>query len=571
MSILITWSRKWYALSGIVLASLFTQPLIAQTVNSKPYQAAIATVEGKLRAGQFPEALSLMDSITQEYPKADDVFFMRALVLGELRNMDAALGSVDQAIAISPKPNYLSYAITLTKNKGDFQKATNYIDLLIQQDPKNAANYREKMILLQYNKQPEEAFKLYETVKAEFGATDTLDLLYADLLSANKRPQEAKGILKSWVDKKTSIRPIYANLAQLYLDEGNKRGAMLLLEQAIPLVKDDYLYLDLADVYRENKKDKLAFDNLKKAFESMDINFMDKNRIIASSFTNNGLSFAQLLELTTLLTVKYPRIAEAHLLKGQALWMNNQSADARAQLLVAVGINPQQIDAWRMLMNVDLSLNEPAEAIRHGQEALSVNPNQPILLYFMGISHMVKEDLGNARSYLEAALNNAQRENNFLQATIYSSLGDVYHQLKMEAASDVAYREAINLDSTNVSALNNLSYYLSLRKKDLEFAAKSALAANELRPNDPTFQDTYAWVLFQQENYQEALVWIQKAVKGSKVPSAVLYEHYGDILVKNGRKTEAVKYWNLALTDAQKEGVDLERLKKKISTKSYVE
>lgn len=561
---------RWCLFSGIVLGSLF-QTAWAQQLPSKPYQAQLTEMEGKLRNGQLMEALSMMDAITAKYPEADDIYFAKAFVLVKMQDYDQALSYADKAIAISPKNNYLNFAIDLLRNRQEYAKAIGYMDRLLAVEPHNSANYREKMILLQFNKQPEEAFSLYTKVKQDFGATDTLDLLYADLLAANKRIKEAKDVLQSWVNQKTPLRPIYANLAQLNLDEGNKRAALSILEQAIPLVQDDYLFLDLADAYRENKKDKLAFDYLKKAFESMDVNFVDKHRIVNNGFSNKGLTFSQLVELTNILTVKYPRIAEAHLLKGQALWINNQLTDARAQLLVAVGINPRQLDAWRMLMNVDIALNEPDEALRHGQEALSINPNQPMILYFMGISQLVKEDYKEARGFMEAALNNAQRESNFLQSNIYSSLGDIYHQLKMVGASDVAYREAISLDSTNVSALNNLAYYLSLRKEDLAFAATSALAANEQSPNNPTFQDTYAWVLFQQGNYPEALVWIQKAIKLTKSPSSVLYEHYGDILSKNGRGSEAVKYWNLSLKTESKEPINKERLTKKIASKSYVE
>jgi len=147
-------------------------------------------------------------------------------------------------------------------------------------------------------------------------------------------------------------------------------------------------------------------------------------------------------------------------------------------------------------------------------------------------------------------------------------LGDIYHGLDMVAASDVAYRESIRLDSTNVSAMNNLAYYLSLRKVDLDYAAEISKKSNEINPDNATFQDTYAWVLFQQERYKEALVWIEKAVKLTKPASAVVLEHYGDILVKNGKTAEAIKQWKLALRMADG---DYGKLQEKINTGQYVD
>ena len=32
-----------------------------------------------------------------------------------------------------------------------------------------------------------------------------------------------------------------------------------------------------------------------------------------------------------------------------------------------------------------------------------------------------------------------------------------------------------------------------------------------LEPNNGTYQDTYAWVLYQQQNYQEAKEWINES------------------------------------------------------------
>ena len=54
------------------------------------------------------------------------------------------------------------------------------------------------------------------------------------------------------------------------------------------------------------------------------------------------------------------------------------------------------------------------------------------------------------------------------------------------------------------TTLNNYAYYLSLRNDRLEKAAQMSLRSNELAPGQPSFQDTYAWVLYQQGKYAEA-------------------------------------------------------------------
>src|SRR5690606_27442957 len=167
-------------------------------------------------------------------------------------------------------------------------------------------------------------------------------------------------------------------------------------------------------------------------------------------------------------------------------------------------------------------------------------------LFFTGHGFLGNSEYEEARTYLEAALNTANEDQTPLLTQLYSSLGDVYNALDMHAESDVAYEEAIALDSTNAYALNNYAYYLALRKQKLAKAAELARRSNELVPDNASYQDTYAWVLFQQGKHNEALVWIEKALKNSAEPSDTLMEHYGDILAKLGRPDQAVAQWKKA-------------------------
>src|SRR5690606_15266341 len=125
-------------------------------------------------------------------------------------------------------------------------------------------------------------------------------------------------------------------------------------------------------------------------------------------------------------------------------------------------------------------------------------------------------------------------------------LGGNYNSLEMFAESDVAYSEALGIDSMNVFVLNNYAYYLSLRNEKLDKAEAMSLKSIELQPNEATYEDTYAWILFKLERYDEALVWIKNAISNTELPSATLLDHFGDILFMNGEEKEALKQWKKA-------------------------
>src|SRR5690606_6450768 len=415
------------------------------------------------------------------------------------------------------------------------------------------------------------ALQIYDEAIAKFGNSDTLDVMKAEMLVDLDRKQEAEKILLPQVQNNSNLRQVYSTLGFIYMDKNATKQAIQILEKGLKNTNDHLLYLDLADAYTAAKKDRQAFESLRKAFESMDVNYMDKHRVMFKLLSGtSGLTLEQIQDLANILVLKHPRIADSHVAKGDVLWRRGNLQEARSLFLTAVGINRAHVDAWRMLMNVEMALNEVNQAVDHGLEALEANPNNPMLLYFTGLAYMVKDDTENARKLMEAALDNSGEENTYLQSLIYAGLGDLYHKLGMAEVSDVAYEEAIKLDSTNATAMNNYAYYLAERNEKLELAEKLSRQSNELEPGSSTFQDTYAWVLFKQENYKDALTWIEKAVRGS-TPSAVLYEHYGDILFKSGNNKEAVKQWEKALAMSDGSDVNVETLKSKIATKSYVE
>ena len=66
--------------------------------------------------------------------------------------------------------------------------------------------------------------------------------------------------------------------------------------------------------------------------------------------------------------------------------------------------------------------------------------------------------------------------------------------------------------------------------------------AVNLDPKNVNNIDTYAWVLYQQGNYEQALKWQDEALKNGGDTNGTVLEHYGKILEKLGRTKEAKEY-----------------------------
>jgi tetratricopeptide (TPR) repeat protein len=145
-------------------------------------------------------------------------------------------------------------------------------------------------------------------------------------------------------------------------------------------------------------------------------------------------------------------------------------------------------------------------------------------------------------------------------------LGDAYNATKAFEKSDKAFDEALTLNPGNNSALNNYSYYLALRKTNLEKAEKMSLQLTKNSPDNPTFLDTYAWVLYTREKYKEARKVIERAITTGNA-NATHFEHYGDILFKLGDVNGAVEQWQ----KARGMNANSESLNKKIANRKMYE
>lgn len=89
-------------------------------------------------------------------------------------------------------------------------------------------------------------------------------------------------------------------------------------------------------------------------------------------------------------------------------------------------------------------------------------------------------------------------------------------------------------------------------------------------PSNATYLDTYAWILFLQERYTEAKLYIDQALQNDtdSLQSSVIIDHAGDIYAMNGQMQQALEYWTKALKLADKN--DKAFIERKIKQKKYI-
>lgn len=436
---------------------------------------------------------------------------------------------------------------------------------LIRLDPENDAYYFDKANAQLLANQPDAAKKTYDEIQGKFG--DSRDLVNArKRLQSNGSATTESDIVKLLEGNQADVKN-YLYAAGLLLQKGNNPEALKVLLKAQQLEPGNFeVNLALADIYRSQKNDEAAFSSLKLAFQSNEMPLVEKVKIIAALFPkmNQSVVATNVTELSRLVAEKNPTEAKAVALYGDVLYQQNNLKEALAQYQAALKLNEQVYIVWEQVINIQTLLGHYDEAIKVGDEALTIYPNQASLYYYMAYALFKTGKYESAQNNLKTSLQ-LDVDNKSLQAQIYALQGDVYISQNNFGQAKTAFEKAIVMEPDNYLIMNNYAYYLALRNDDLTKAAKYAETAALAMPNNPSIADTYAFILFKQQKYDLAKTWIEKALQNNSNKNGVYLERYGDILFLKGEKDAALIQWQ----KAKEAGNGSEVLIKKINEKKY--
>lgn len=121
-----------------------------------------------------------------------------------------------------------------------------------------------------------------------------------------------------------------------------------------------------------------------------------------------------------------------------------------------------------------------------------------------------------------------------LYVEICSMLGSLYNEAGNAVKSAENFELVLLIDPENAGALNNYGYFMACRGEDLPRARTMLEKAVKIKPDEPAFLDSYAWILYLQKDYKAALLKIEESLALDEDPSSEVLEHYYKILLANG-------------------------------------
>ena len=558
--------------------SIFAQTIVGEKNKLSEAQKTKAEMffyEGlRLKAlGDYRTAVINFDKVIAIDPNQAAAFYELSQMYLEMKTPETAFIYALKATTLDPKNEwYLIAAAETSEKSGNYLKAEKFYQALIVLKPAHIENYFSLANMQLARKKYKEALRTYDILSKKLGVTEELAIQKEKIwLKLNKVPK-ALAEIQTLIDRYPKEPKYYLLLADIFVANNTPDKAFAIYQKVLQLDSNNgYAQLELAEYYRIKKQEPMAMRYLYVAFKNPQINIDHKVSILAPYFSVIGKQSQRkrALELASFLIVAHPAEAKAFAIYADLLYQDKQLDSAKIIYLQTIALDKSVFAVWQNLLLLQAETQDYNGLLKTSNQAIELFPNQNFVFYLNAAAKYQAKDYAAAAVAYHQALA-ITFDNKEMQAQIYSGLGDVYNELKEYAKSDSFYNASLDLKPDEVFVLNNYAYYLALRKEQLPKAAQMAKHANELQPNNASFEDTYAWVLFKMANYEQALIWIELAISHSETQTATLMEHYGDILyflTKKDAAVQAIEKWKAAKTL----GAGSEQLSEKIKEGKWIE
>jgi tetratricopeptide (TPR) repeat protein len=527
----------------------------------------------------YAKALLYYQRTLEISPENATVHYKIAEVLSRSNKQEDLLKaslSIEHALRLEKTNKYFyMLAATIYSSMAKFDKAAEAYENMIRDVRGTEEHLYDLAAMYQYGNRQDDAIRTYNKAETIFGVNDISSTqkirLYLEAGKTKEALAEGERLIQAFPDEERYVMAFAQVLAQRKMTD----LAVQYLEKFIAQhAESGDAGMLLAGLYRDTNQEQKARPLLLKLFDDSSVEVGSKLIVLGAytaelnqarakgSVDADKNAFA--LALFEKLRQGYPDDPHTHIIGGDLYLSTGKEREAQSEYVQAIA-SDVNFEVWENLLYLDIKLEQYDQALKHSETALEMYPNQAMIHYFNGFANLKK------RHYQESIFAFEQSKklsatNPSLVAEINAMLGDAYNAVKDYTRSDLAYDEALTFNPNNTSVLNNYSYYLALRKANLDKAEKMSALLVKNNPDNPSYLDTHAWVLYMREKYKEARRVIEKAI-GTGKASAVHFEHYGDILYKLGDVDGAVQQWE----KARGLNANSEILNKKISTRKIYE
>lgn len=491
-----------------------------------------------------------------------------------LNEKNRALDFYRKSVKYDPTNYYYNMLLAgLSREMGMKQEVVDIFEFLLKEYPNKVELNMQLAQAYADNGDLQMAINALNELENSLGVSESITLNKYQLYSTLNQKDKAYNEIQQIIEKNPGDPRYLILIGDLYLQDGNSDKALEYYKE-VNKINPDYpnLILSMINFYEKTGEKVKAEDELRKAITNIKIDVEVKMGLLTryiDILQQNKRDTKSVNPLFQTLFEQHPHNTELNLIYGNVLLLQKNNNGAMQQFQIFSDANPTDPMGYEQMLRLVLTEEDSLARVEEiSTKALKFIPDAPQFYYYLGGVKYQQENYKEALAIFEEGLQKSEFNNPAMESGFYGQIGDLNYFLGRKEEAFKNYEKALQLNPGNLPTLNNYSYYLTLEKRDLNKAEQMSSITVKAEPTNPTYLDTYGWVLFEQGAYTLSKIYIENAIKYSETePSAEVYEHYGDILSKTGEIDKARVQWK----KAQELGNDSKVLKKKIKTGVYSE
>lgn len=467
-------------------------------------------------------------------------------------NYDLAIVSLQKAYADCPldidiAKDYISYLYNL----GELDSALAVSKKLLVQKPATYELLFLNSLIYQQRELYDSTLQTCSKIERYFGKSFDIFQLKIDALVRLGRDSLAGSILTDELQQYSAIPEHYFFHGNFLFQSGNDSLALTKLFSYIEV--SSYSLQSIVrslNALSNNGEARAGFNWLKTFYLQKHVSSDDLQFLINQFFYNPKFTSDNRLDILSLLDLMEVSGVDKLVL-----------INLRYRFFSIVGAAPQLLETlkqmyristldslqWLQFLELQLSFGAPDSVIKYTDEALR-GTNMPRVYFISGIAYQFKGKHDLAIRSFNSGLKLLNFKHDSAFASLYLGLlGDSYFSRGTLKKAYSSYKKSLRFNPNNHNVLNNYSYYLSINGGDLAVAEQLSKRAVELQPDNPSYLDTYGWILYLLNDYANSKRYIMEAISKGGGSDPDILEHYGDVLFKTGTIDTAIIYWEKAL------------------------
>lgn len=347
------------------------------------------------------------------------------------------------------------------------------------------------------------------------------------------------------------------------------------------------IYPTRATVYQHEGLDEEYQDEVERAVAMPALPYETKIQLWGEYMQQNAADSTKtdlIKKLFGVLEEDHPDEPALHNIYGSYLQYIKDIDGAIEQFDYTTNLDPTNLENWDLRLNAYTTKGDPVEIERVARETLDHFPDLEAVHFLMAISVALQGRDEEAVALIDTIRPTTERSKIWASA-VYEMRASAVQYDSLQLALKY-FDKATSLNPENYSALNNSAYMMAVNGVDLDRAEINSMIAVASDSSNPTYIDTYAWVLFKKQDFAKAREQIDLAMRllgvlppnpGEVLPELdpemadmqltwELFDHAGDIHYLTGDHDGAYVFWQKALELKP----DDEILQKKVANKAYL-